>query len=578
MVIHHFNRLIKNKWVWGVFAVAISVFFAFDFLFVSRDGGSGPSVGTLGGKELDAAYFDALVKDARGIGRQSDNRMSNAEANREAWRAAAALAVAKAMHLEATDADVREAIRRDPSFSEGGAFDVVKYERLLRENGLTPPMFEAYLLRRISLQKLQSVVLGSATWVSPTELAGAVNDWTDEFKVRVASYIDKEFDKVKLDDKALEAYYRANTNSFALPDCVQVKFARFQADAPARLAQFKISEDEMHDHYDATSARFETTGTNGVTVTKTFEEVKPILERELQVIASVEAYRTNLLARVYPQDEKKAMDNSVDLLVKVAAEEKVKVQTSRRFSLDGRYVKGFMARPSEIVRDCPDFLSTVSELDVDSAITRYGVAAGTNAVYLVERVPFAAKDADGAVTTNAFEKAHVPSFAEAKEIIRGDALEDARAKAFKARVEKARALAAAEIAKGKKPVDAKMFGAVSMTTSTVFSVSSMARGAFPDAMYVAPATMKLAKGQISDFISTASKRHALLVYVEDRKPGDAAQAEMSRAQLRDDLGRGAAMALPVAWQDWNLNRIGYETTAGSSVETERDDDAGDSAN
>ena len=53
---------------------------------------------------------------------------------------------------------------------------------------------------------------------------------------------------------------------------------------------------------------------------------------------------------------------------------------------------------------------------------------------------------------------------------------------------------------------------------------------------------------------------------------------MSRAQLRDDLGRGAAMALPVAWQDWNLNRIGYETTAGSSVETERDDDAGDSAN
>lgn len=577
MVIHHFNRLIKNKWVWGVFAVAISVFFAFDFLFVGGDGGSGPSVGTLGGKDLDAAYFDALVKDARGIGRQYDTRMSNAEANREAWRAAAALSVAKAMRLEATDADVREAIRRDPSFSEGGAFDAVRYERLLRENGLTPPMFEAYLRRRISLQKLQSVVLGSAAWVSPAELAGAVNDWTDAFTVRVASYIDKEFDKVTLDDKALEAYYRANTNAFALPDCVQVKFARFQADAPARLAQFKIAEDEMHDHYDATSARFETTGTNGVTVTKTFEEVKPVLERELQLIASVEAYRTNLLARVYPQDEKKAMDNAVDQLERVAAEEKAKVQTSRRFSLDGRYVKGFMARPSEIVRDCPDFLATVAELDVDSAITRYGVVAGTNAVYLVERVPFPAKDADGAVTTNAYEKAHVPSFAEAKEVIRGDALEDARAKAFKARVEKARALAAAEIAKG-SPVDAKLFGAVSMTTSTVFSVATMQRGAFPDAMYVAPATMKLAKGQISDFISTGNRRHALLVYVEDRKPGDAAQAEMSRAQLRDDLARGAMMALPAAWQDWNLNRIGYETTAGSSMEAERDDDAVDSAN
>ena len=577
MVIHHFNRLIKNKWVWGVFAVAISVFFAFDFLFVGRDGGSGPSVGTLGGKDLDAASFDALVRDARGIGRQSDGRLSNAEANRLAWRAAAALAVAKEAHLEATDADVREAILRDPSFRDGDAFDNVKYERLLRENGLTPPMFEAYLRRRLTLQKVQSVVLGSAAWVSPTELSEAVNDYTDAFTVRVASYVDKAFDKVTLDDKALEAYYQANTNAFALPDCVQVKFARFQADAPARLAQFKITDDEMHDHYDATSARFETTGTNGVTTTKTFEEVKPILERELQVIASVEAYRTNLLARVYPPDEKAAADNAVDRLAQIAAEDKVKVQTSGRFSLDGRFVKGFMVRASDVVRDCPDFLSTVAELDVDSAITRYGVAAGTNAVYLVERVPFPARDADGAVTTNAFEKAHVPSFAEAKGIIRDDALEDARAKAFKARVEKARALAAAGLAKG-APADAKLFGAVSMTTSIVFSVSAMPHEGLADAMYVAPATMKLAKGQISDFVPTANKRRGLLVYVEDRKPGDAAQAAMRRAQLRDDLSRGAAMALATTGQAWNLDRIGYETTAGSSVETEKDDDAGDPAN
>ena len=32
MVIHQFNKLIRNKWVWGAFAIAISAFFAFDFL------------------------------------------------------------------------------------------------------------------------------------------------------------------------------------------------------------------------------------------------------------------------------------------------------------------------------------------------------------------------------------------------------------------------------------------------------------------------------------------------------------------------------------------------------------------
>lgn len=46
MVIQKFNKLIRNKWIWGVFAVAISAFFAFDFLIADlnapsdRGGGS----------------------------------------------------------------------------------------------------------------------------------------------------------------------------------------------------------------------------------------------------------------------------------------------------------------------------------------------------------------------------------------------------------------------------------------------------------------------------------------------------------------------------------------------------------
>ena len=38
MVILQFNRLIRNKWIWGVFAVAISAFFAFDFLIADLRG------------------------------------------------------------------------------------------------------------------------------------------------------------------------------------------------------------------------------------------------------------------------------------------------------------------------------------------------------------------------------------------------------------------------------------------------------------------------------------------------------------------------------------------------------------
>lgn len=553
MVIHQFNRLIKNKWVWGVFAIAISVFFAFDFLFVGGgdDGQSSASAGKLGGKDVTLAQFGRLVDDARGYGRGRDNKSSNAEVNRQAWQSAAALAVAKSLHLEATDEDVRAAIRRDPSFrGEGGGFDLRLYQMLLRDNGMSPELFEQFLKRRLTLNKLQQVVLGSAAWVSPMELDAAINDMTDKFTVRVAAFTDKNADKVTIDDKGIEAYYNDNTNSIALPDCVTVKYAKVMADTPERLAQFKISDEELKDHYDATSKRFETTGTNGVAVTKSFDEVKGILENELKVIASVEACRTNLLFRVYPTDRK--VDAKADRLAEIAAAEKVKVETSKPFALDGRgFVKGFMARPNEIAPGCPEFVSTVADLDAESADLRYGVVAGTNCVYLIERA--------------ADIKAHVPPFAAAKEIIRADALADARAKAFKASVEKTRARVAADLASG-KAFDEKSLADATVSTQVVFSVSSLQYNSFADAMYVGRNTMKLEKGKLSDFIPTSNPKRALVVYVADRTPGDAAQAQMVRAQLRDELSRAAAMTLPSAWQEWNLNRLGFTPTSSASVE------------
>jgi len=559
VVIHHFNRLIKNKWVWGVFAVAISVFFAFDFLFRGdSDGGrsSSGAAGKLGGKDVPGTFFNQLVNDVRGFGRGRDNTTPAAEVNRKAWQNAAALAVAKSANLEATDEDVRAAIRRERAFqNEGGAFDNDRYKMLLGEAGMSPEMFEDQLKRRITLNKLQQVVLGSAAWASPAELETAINDVTDKFTVRVAAFTDKDASKVTIDDKGIEAYYKDNTNSIALPDCVTVKFARFDAASSNRLAQFTIAAEEVSNHWDVVQdeSRFKVTtkkGTNTVTEVMSLEKAWPMVERDLKLAASLEAYRTNLLFRVYPQDDK-ALDPKVDRLEKIAAEEKVKVETSKPFALDGRgFVKGFMVRANQIAPGCDGFSAAVAELDPDSAELRYGVVAGKDSVYLVERVSFI--------------KAHVPTFAEAKEHIRADALADAKKKAFKANVEKTRALVAAELAKG-KPFDEKMFAGATVSTQIVFSVATTQYNSFADSSYVSRGAMKLAKGQLSDFITTASPTRGLVVYVVDRTPGDASQVQMVRAQLRDELSRGAMMTLPAAWQEWNLNRMGFEPADFASV-------------
>ena len=225
----------------------------------------------LGDRDVSGAEFRALVDDVRGYGNQRNRDLSDTEVNRRAWEELAALDVAKGLHLTATDDEVRDAISHDPSFrGEGGTFNMRLYEAVLRANSLTPEIFEAYLKRRLTLMKLSRSVLGSASWVSPMELDGAVNDVTDKYTVRVASFSDRDGSKVKLSDAELEEYYKENTNSIAMPDCITVKYVKYQADDAKRLAQFKITEDEMRDHYDATSSRFETQTTNGV-ITKKFD-------------------------------------------------------------------------------------------------------------------------------------------------------------------------------------------------------------------------------------------------------------------------------------------------------------------
>jgi len=554
VVIQKFNRIIRNKWIWGAFAFAISGFFAFDFLLTGGDVRENSAVaGELDGKEIPVSQFSRFAEDVRGFGRGRNTSLSNAEVNRSAWQNLAAYEVAQKLDLVAGDDEVRQSVSRQFS-GQGTGFDMAMYERILRENGLTPEMFEEAEKRRLTLMKLRMVLSDASRMVSPMELDTAINDVTDKLTVRIVRFKDKAKSAPKLDDKALKAYYDENTNSIALPDCVKVRYVKYQADAPARLKEFKITEDEMRDHYDATLDRFETQTTNGV-VTKKFEEVKGVIEKELQLIASIEAYRTNLLFRAYPSDGK--VDAKASRLDQIAKEDKAKVRTSPRFALDGsRYVAGFMSRPTAFAPGVPGFLEAVAELDPESADLRYGVVAGTNAVYLIERA--------------SFEKAHVPPFEEAKGIIRRDAAAAAKAKAFKTEVDKVRALAAAELAKG-KPFDAKMFGDANVSTSITFSVSSMGMGSFPDSTYVAAPSMRLDKGQISDFIETSLPGQGLVVYLEDRKPGDAAEAQMVRSQIRNELSQATSFEYAAEWNKWNLSRMNLKAGVGASME-EYDDD------
>ena len=543
MVILQFNKLIRNKWLWGVFAIIVGGAFAFDFLVddLLRDGKretNDTGIGTLGGKSVSSAEFHAITEEVRGFGQNRDWRRSSAEVNREAWETSALLEVARRNGVEATDSEIAQAIRGDRSFQQNGQFSFAMYQALLRENGLSPERFEEFLKRRLTAMKVAgSVLSGSATWASPMEIEQTVADMTDLYTVRVARFTqDKaESDAVKLDDDGLKKWYDENAKSLELPERTKLRMVRFDAAASNALAAVTVTEDALRDHYDVTVDKYTTTDTNGVETVKKFEDVRAEVEKEVRLIESVQCLTTSLVWRV---NGVKAAEGK-SRLDEIAAESGAKVETSDWFALDGNYKDGFMKRATQICPGAQSFEEVVAELDSSSEDLRYGVVASDKEVWIIEKAETS--------------EAHVPTFDEAKEIVRPRALAAAKADAFKAKVE-------AIAKKGAKAV----LESGNVSTNITFAVCDVKSGEFPDQNAIMGAAMKLRKGEVSDFTSTGTGR-ALLVVCEDRVPGDAAKAQIWKLQVRSEVESLQRRQIPESWKKWNLDRLGFEPGEGASI-------------
>ena len=355
MVIHHFNRIIRNKWVWGVFAVLISAFFAFDFLISDRNGAHGSDgAGKLGGEKVESAKFEEVRADVLTEMRLQYGReipIKAPQLNKEVWSRLAALKIAEDLNLTATDDQVRDAIQRNFQ-DETGVFNRQRYQDLCDRLGWPSERFEAYFRRQLSAMPVQKVA-ATASWISPLELSNATRDMTDKITVRVARFQHKNAESVKLDDAALKAYYESHTNSLALPALKVIRYVKVPADDPASLAKVTVTDDDLHEHFEEAGDRY---GTNE------FEKVKAQVERDYRLEKSVETACDALYARVCPTDG--ADGDGVDRFDAFARAEKLEVKTSRPFALSSgeNFVEGFMVDPETVLPDVKDFLSAVTEL------------------------------------------------------------------------------------------------------------------------------------------------------------------------------------------------------------------------
>lgn len=539
MVILQFNKLIRNKWVWGAFAVVVSAAFCFDDLFTSRssDGPVSNDAGSLGGQGVSVKEFDSFRQDV--VGRDRAGR-TDADINLETWKRIATKKVADDVGVFVSDSVLGDIVRNQFAYLTRSEFNFDMYRQTLAQQGLTPERHELTLRRDLEINALRTVLVDSGVFVSPMEMDVRIADETDTFGVRVARFTqDKaKADAIAVDDAALKKWYDENTSKIDLPERVKIRYIKIDVTTPEILAKQEVTDEDIQDSYDLNIAKYTSTDTNGVETVKTLDEVKGDIERELRIAAAIDTVSTDLQRRAYA-DPAEGEDKTVSRVDKIAAEEGATVAVSDWFSISGNRVEGFMQYAGAIAPGVRDFNARVAEVDPEDEFQRYNVANSSTMVWLFEIAETS--------------PAHTPSFEEAKDKIGSQVLRDLKADAFKAEVE-------AVVAGG---VDA-VLASGNVSTNLVFSPADLQRGSFPDAFAIAGAARKLKPGEISPLVTTSAGR-GLVVICDSRTPADVATEMVYARNVRQQSDMEQNRVVVDKWETANLARL--ELTANPGYET-----------
>ena len=577
MVILQFNKLIRNKWVWGAFAVLVSLAFVAPDDWFRGDGGDRAAADArnrLAGVEYDASLFDRcekLVRDFLPVFRRSPAAQCfERDSVKDVWKAYAAAIAAREAGFSTTDELLAERIKAMFSQGDGGFSEKAYAEDVRRAFGIEPQHFEEMLRLWMTIESVLENVAAVSTWPSAMELDMNRRDYTDVFEVRVARFEEdrKKAAEIKLGDKELEKWFGEHKDSLALPERFKLRFVKFDADASNYLAKVSVKEEGIKARYEENAAKgmydIPPATTNDVKKTKPLEEVRKSIEIALGREASLEWLKNDVKVKMSIDEEDE--EAAAGLLGRVASGEGLKVEESDWFAFGGAALHGFGKAPEAQFPGVPrrEFERAARSL-LDYRFTTF---ASGRAVWLAELA--------GRST------AHVPDFAEAKSRIGDRALRDAKLDAFKAEV-------AAVAAKGTDAVLASK----NVSTNIVFSPSAFGRdrasgwsnaygewdfknAGFDNAEKIVFAARSLSKGGISDFVQISPGRAALVVCI-GRKAGDPADFPRGERFARMLAMRQQSIATFKSWLDANLERLGYRdpsTSDGAADDSQDDEDDG----
>lgn len=150
--------------------------------------------------------------------------------------------------LTATSREIQRKLLEFPAFQTEGQFDQKRYVFILRQNRMSPEMFERQMAQELTMQKVQAFIKGSAL-VTDEEIR---SDFLFNNSLLQVAYVlvdPKPLEpQVAVDAKALEEFYQQAQNRYKDPEKRQFSYVLFSLEA--FLDGVKVTEGEVKQYYE----------------------------------------------------------------------------------------------------------------------------------------------------------------------------------------------------------------------------------------------------------------------------------------------------------------------------------------
>jgi peptidyl-prolyl cis-trans isomerase D len=166
------------------------------------------------------------------------------------------LLIARAAKLGLTIPDdlLARFIAEIPDFQQDGKFSHQRYEALLRNQGMTPAIFEARLRQSLLTEQLTEGLIGSAP-DSRISLEKFVRLAEQQREINQSVIHPEQFMlQVKMGTDDVKAYYEKHKDEFRTPEQVRLRYVVLSVDE--LLPQMTVSPEELQKYYEEHASRY----------------------------------------------------------------------------------------------------------------------------------------------------------------------------------------------------------------------------------------------------------------------------------------------------------------------------------